>query len=105
MLLIFLFPIKAFSAEILQIKGSNQILLGDQNRNYTVKLACIDIDSSSEMQAREWLKLNLPRKKPVNIRPISSDQGVLVARIIPFGSNMDVSEQMVKKGFGRSSCN
>ena len=42
--LIFLNPVIVNSAEILQIKSSNTILVGDQNRNLTIGLFCVDVN-------------------------------------------------------------
>ena len=39
------------SAEILQIKSSNTILVGDQNRNLTIELFCVDVNENDELEA------------------------------------------------------
>jgi len=44
--LIVLNPILVNSAEILQIKSSNTILVGDQNRNLTIGLFCVDVNEN-----------------------------------------------------------
>ena len=37
------------SAEILQINNSSNILVGDQNRDLSIKLFCVDINETKEM--------------------------------------------------------
>ena len=48
-LLIVLNPVIVNSAEILQIKSSNTILVGDQNRNLTIGLFCVDVNENDEI--------------------------------------------------------
>jgi len=40
-------PVIVNSAEILQIKSSNTILVGDQNRNLTIGLFCVDVNENN----------------------------------------------------------
>jgi len=42
-------PVIVNSAEILQIKSSNTILVGDQNRNLTIGLFCVDVNENDEL--------------------------------------------------------
>ena len=74
--------------------------LGDNNRNYTVKLACLEVDPVDEESAKSWLRSELPRRKRVNLRPESSHDGVLLARVIPLESDIEmmIARQAV---FGR----
>ena len=55
-----IYPIGVHSAEILQINSSNSILIGDQNRNLTVKLFCVDVEDNVELQAINLLKNEFP---------------------------------------------
>ena len=50
--LIILNPLIVNSAEILQIKSSNTILVGDQNRNLTIELFCIDVNENDPNKAK-----------------------------------------------------
>ena len=59
--LIALNPVIVNSAEILQIKSSNTILIGDQNRNLTVGLFCVDVNVNDELEATNLLKSEFPR--------------------------------------------
>jgi len=56
--LIFLDPVIVNSAEILQIKSSNTILVGDQNRNLTIGLFCVDVNENNEMKQLIYLRVN-----------------------------------------------
>jgi len=47
--LIVLNPVTVNSAEILQIKSSNTILVGDQNRNLTIGLFCVDVNENNKL--------------------------------------------------------
>jgi len=57
------------SAEILQIKSSNTILVGDQNRNLTIELFCVDVNDNDEIEATTLLKSEFPRGSKVKIKP------------------------------------
>ena len=59
--LIVLNPVIVNSAEILQIKSSNTILVGDQNRNLTIELLCVDVNKNDEFEATNLLKSEFPR--------------------------------------------
>ena len=61
--LIVLNPVIVNSAEILQIKSSNTILVGDQNRNLTIGLFCVDVNENDELEATNLLKSEFPRGK------------------------------------------
>ena len=67
--LIVLYPVIVNSAEILQIKNSNTILVGDQNRNLTVGLFCVDVNENDELKATNLLKSEFPRGSKVKIKP------------------------------------
>ena len=59
--MIVLNPVIVNSAEILQIKSSNTILVGDQNRNLTIELFCVDVNENDEIEATNLLKSEFPR--------------------------------------------
>ena len=102
--LIFCININVNAAEVLQVRSSRVLQIGDQNRNYTVEIACIDVDSKMEYDARTWLRSKLPRKTRVNLRPLSAENGVLVARVLPIGSTDDISKEMIAKGLAIDKC-
>ena len=92
------------AAEILQVTSSSVLLIGDHNRNYTVKLACTEISPELEEESFKWLKKELPRHTKVNLKPKGSVDGVLVAKVIPFGSNVDITEKYISEGLAREKC-
>ena len=64
LIILFILTLKPFSinaAEVLQITNSSTILIGDQNRNYTVEIACLDLEPSKESSVIDYLKSELPR--------------------------------------------
>ncbi len=104
-LLIALLPVRVLSAEVLQINNSSIVQIGDQNRNYKVKLACINVDPSKEEEAANWLRSELPRHSKINLLPRGSENGILVAKIISLSSENDISESMVSVGLADLICN
>ena len=97
-------PFKAAAAEVLQVRTPSLLQVGDHNRTYTVRLACVAVDPGSEAEALAWLKQELPRRRRVNLRPEGSDDGVLLARVTPLGEGRDLSQGLVAAGFGRDTC-
>ena len=105
-LLIFLFSFftKVYAAEILQVSSSSILLIGDNNRTYTVKIACTEVSPKLEEKSVNWLKKQLPRHTKVNLKPKGSVDGVLIAKIIPFNSNYDISEKYITEGLAINTC-
>ena len=92
------------AAEILQVTSSSVLLIGDHNRTYTVKLACTEISPDLEVKSLNWLKEQLPRHTKVNLKPKGSVDGILVAKVIPFDSNVDISEKYINEGLATNKC-
>jgi hypothetical protein len=101
---IFCFFSEVDAAEIVQVTSSSVLLIGDHNRTYTVKLACTEISPDLEEKAVIWLKKQLPRHTKVNLKPKGSVDGVLVAKVIPFDSNIDITEKYINEGLATSKC-
>ena len=101
---IFCFRSGVDAAEILQVTSSSVLLIGDHNRTYTVKIPCIEITPDLEDKSIEWLKKQLPRHTKVNLKPKGSVDGVLVAKVIRFDSNVDISEKYINEGLAISKC-
>ena len=101
---IFCFFLKVDAAEILQVTSSSVLLIGDHNRTYTVKLACTEISPELEEKSVKWLKKQLPRHTKVNLKPKGSLDGMLVAKIIPFNSKIDITEKYIKEGLAINKC-
>ena len=101
---IFGFLSKVDAAEILQVSSSSILLIGDNNRTYTVKIACTEISPDLEERSVEWLKKQLPRHTKVNLKPKGSVDGVLVAKVIPLNSNIDITEKYINEGLSTNKC-
>ena len=95
---------QVYAAEILQVSSSSVLLIGDNNRTYTVKIACTEISPDLEEQSVNWLKKQLPRHTKVNLKPKGSVDGVLVAKVIPFDSNIDITEKYINEGLATNKC-
>ena len=100
----FSFFTKVYAAEILQVSSSSVLLIGDNNRTYTVKIACTEVSPKLEEKSVNWLKKQLPRHTKVNLKPKGSVDGVLIAKVIPFNSNNDISEKYITEGLATNTC-
>ena len=100
----FCFFSKVYAAEILQVSSSSVLLIGDNNRSYTVKIACTEIRPDLEETSFIWLKKQLPRHTKVNLKPKGSIDGILVAKVIPFNSDVDITENYVNAGLATNNC-
>ena len=95
-------PVQA--AEVLQVRSSSLLQVGDHNRTYTVALACSAVDASQEVEATAWLRQELPRRRKVNLRPVGSSGGQLTAWVTPIGAERDLSSGLIAAGFGSNTC-
>ena len=102
--LIVLNPVGVNSAEILQIKSSNTILVGDQNRNLTIGLFCVDVNENDELEATNLLKSEFPRGSKVKIKPFGFKENVLLAKVFNIKSNKEMTELLVEKYLTREIC-
>ena len=102
--LIVLNPLLVNSAEILQIKSSNTILIGDQNRNLTIGLFCVDVNENDELEATNLLKSQFPRGSKVKIKPIGYKDKLLLAKVFNINNTKEMSEILVAENFTRENC-
>ena len=102
--LIVLNPVIVNSAEILQIKSSNTILVGDQNRNLTIELFCVDVNENDEIEAINLLKSEFPRGSKVKIKPFGFKENVLLAKVFNIKGTKEMSEFLVAKNFSSEIC-
>lgn len=103
LLMLLLVP-PADAAEVLQVRTSSLLQVGDHNRTYTVQLACVDVPADAETEAVGWLRQQLPRRRRVNLRPVGSRDGQLLARVTPLGDSIDLSAGLVAAGLAGNSC-
>ena len=102
--LIVLNPLVVNSAEILQIKSSNAILVGDQNRNLTVELFCVDINEKDEIEATNLLKSEFPRGSKVKIKPFGFKENVLIAKVFNIKGTKEMTELLVANNLSSEIC-
>ena len=97
-------PLIVNSAEILQIKSSNTILVGDQNRNLTIGLFCVDVHENDELEATNLLKSEFPRGSKVKIKPFGFNENLLLAKVFNIKGNKEMTELLVAKDLTRKNC-
>ena len=102
--LIVLNPVVVNSAEILQIKSSNTILVGDQNRNLTIGLFCVDVSENDELKATNLLKSEFPRGSKVKIKPFGFKENVLLAKVFNINGTKEMTELLVAKKLNSKIC-
>jgi len=102
--MIILNPVVVNSAEILQIKSSNTILVGDQNRYLTIGLFCVDVNENDELEATDLLKSEFPRGSKVKIKPFGFKENVLLAKIYNIKGTKEMSELLVAKDLTSEIC-
>ena len=104
MFLVVLNPLIANSAEILQIKSSSTILVGDQNRNLTIGLFCVDVKENDELKATNLLKSEFPRGSKVKIKPFGFKDNVLLAKVFNIKGTKEMTELLVAKDLTSEIC-
>ena len=102
--LIVLNPLIVNSAEILQINSSNTILVGDQNRNLTIRLFCVDVNENDEHEATDLLKSEFPRGSKVKIKPFGFKDNVLLAKVFNIKGNKEMTELLASRDLTSEVC-
>ena len=103
--LIIVNPIRIYSAEILQINNSSSILVGDQNRDLSIKLYCVDIHNiEDEKIAINLLKKEFPRGSKVKIKPIGFEENILIAKVFNINATKEMSELLARKDLTKKTC-
>ena len=102
--LIVINPVLVKSAEILQIKSSNIILVGDQNRNLTIELFCVDVNENDEFKAINLLKNEFPRGSKVKIKPFGFKENLLLAKVFNIKGTKEMTELLVTKDLTLEIC-
>ena len=100
-------PAPANAAEVLQVRDSHLLQVGDRNRNYTVELVCYTVDPQREEAATAWLRQQLPRRTRINLRPMGDHEGRLQARVNRLETRpdtpADLGEGLIAAGLARAS--
>ena len=79
-------PHMASAAEVLQVREADLLLIGDHKRTYSVRLACVNPRPGQEAAAVHFLRKQLPRRQRVNLMPMGSRDGLLLAKVRLLGS-------------------
>lgn len=97
-----LHPAGAAAAEMQQIRTATVLQVGDSNRSYTVRLACIAVAPDQQELAVRWLRQTATRGTRVNLRPMGEQNGQLLARVttLPRGgkTGIDLGASLVAEG-------
>ena len=103
--LVVLYPIRTYSAEILQINNSSSILVGDQNRDLPIKLFCVEINNEDDEKiALNLLKKEFPRGSKVKIKPIGFKENILIAKVFDINETKEMSDLLIAKNLSKETC-
>ncbi len=91
----------AAAAEVLQVRSGVLLQVGDQNRSYPVQLGCISVTPEQSKAAEDWLRQELPRRTRVNLRPLGSADGVLLARVQVLREGDDLGSGLISAGLAQ----
>ena len=97
-------PINVHSAELLQIKDINTIVVGDQNRSLYISLYCIDINQNEKENATKILKRNFPRGTKVKIKPYGSNDSRLFAKIFRVDDDTEMTDLLKTYNSSKGNC-
>ena len=97
-------PTNINSAELLQIKDVNTIVVGDQNRSIFLSLYCIDINENEKENATKILKRNFPRGTKVKIKPYGSNGSRLLAKIFRVDDDTEMTELLNTYNSSKENC-
>ena len=92
------------SAEILQIKSSDTILVGDQNRNLTIELFCVNVNENDELEATNLLKSEFPRGSKVKIKPYGFKDDLMLAKVFNIKGTKEMTELLGAKNLSSEIC-
>ena len=103
-IVLIIYPINIYSAELLQINDVNTIVVGDQNRSLYLSLYCIDINENEKGKAIEILQRNFPRGTKVKIKPYGSVDNRLLAKIFRVNDKVEMTELLNTFNSSEKSC-
>ena len=97
-------PINLYSAELLQVKDVNTIVIGDQNRSLYLSLYCIEINENEKENATNILKRNFPRGTKIKIKPYGYDGNRLLAKIFRVDDDTEMTELLNTHNLLKGNC-
>ena len=97
-----LLPDSALAAELRQVRGASLLQVGDSNRSYPVRLACIAVAEDEAQEAVGWLRQTVTRGSRLKLRPMGERDGELLAlvSVLPRGRRpgLDLGSGLVAAG-------
>ena len=78
--------------------------MGDQNRNLTIGLFCVDVNENDELQATNLLKSEFPRGSKVKIKPFGFKDNLLLAKVFDIKGEKEMTELLVSKDLTGENC-
>ena len=78
--------------------------MGDQNRNLTVRLFCVDVNENDEIEATNLLKSEFPRGSKVKIKPFGFKDNVLLAKVFNIKGTKEMTDLLVTKDLTGEIC-
>ena len=78
--------------------------MGDQNRNLSIKLFCVDTNEIDEQIAVNLLKKEFPRGSKVKIKPAYYKEDILVARVFNINETKEMSDLLISKNLTKETC-
>ena len=78
--------------------------MGDQNRNLTIRLFCVDVNDNDELEATNLLKSEFPRGSKVKIKPFGFKENVMLAKVFNIKGTKEMSELLIAKDLIKEKC-
>jgi endonuclease YncB( thermonuclease family) len=102
LLALLVFPASSAAAELRQVRTGTVLQVGDSNRSYSVRLACIAVADAQEQEAVRWLRQAVGRGSRLKLRPLGQQDGQLLALVssLPRGQRpgVDLGAGLVAAG-------
>ena len=97
-------PLIGYCAEIIQINATNDIVVGDQNRELSISLPCIEVENENEKLAIQILKSSFPRGTKIKIKPFSQNESILSAQVFRVDDKSEMSQILISNKLATNSC-
>jgi endonuclease YncB( thermonuclease family) len=102
LLALVVFPASSAAAELRQVRTGTVLQVGDSNRSYSVRLACIAVADAQDQEAVRWLRQAVGRGSRLKLRPLGQQDGQLLALVssLPSGQRpgVDLGAGLVAAG-------
>jgi len=78
--------------------------VGDQNRNLTIRLFCVDVNENDEIEATNLLKSEFPRGSKVKIKPFGFKENVLLAKVFNIKGTKEMTDILYSEDLIEKKC-